>query len=80
MSEDEGPVRARIEKLVRSRFGRVEEDLVRSGILDSLRTIELALALEVEFGIGLMQLTLKDIATLTTLTRRIVAIDAESGS
>lgn len=79
MTEDERPIRARVEEIVRARFGRVEEELIRSGILDSLRTIELALDLEAEFGIGVMSLTIQDTATLTTLTRRLVAMGAKPG-
>ena len=72
-------IRQRIASLIERRFGRVDEELVRAGILDSLRTIELALDLEREFGIRIDQLTLQDIQTLTSLSERLVELGTANG-
>jgi acyl carrier protein len=69
-------IRARVVSLVLERFGRVEEELVASGILDSLRTVELALELEREFGISLDDLNAAHTVTVTALVDRLVELGA----
>lgn len=77
MTEREQKVRAQVEAILRMRFGRVEEQLIGSGMLDSLRTIEFALDLEAEFQLQLHHLKVEDTATLTGLTRRLVELGAQ---
>jgi acyl carrier protein len=77
MKENAEHVRARVEAILLSRFGRVEEQLILSGILDSLRTIEFALELEAEFQIELHHLTVQDTSTLTGLTTRLIELGAK---
>jgi acyl carrier protein len=64
-------VRERVSAFLVSRFGRVEENLVGSGIIDSLKAIGVALALEEEFGVPLENLSVSDMATLSSLTRKV---------
>ena len=77
MTPHEQKVRAQVEEILRTRFGRVEEQLIRSGILDSLRTIEFALDLEAAFQLQLHHLKVEDTATLTGLTRRLIELGAQ---
>ncbi|HWM86246.1 MAG TPA: hypothetical protein VNO33_10425 [Kofleriaceae bacterium] len=72
----ESRVQARVIEMIRRRFGRCEEELVRAGILDSLRSIELALELESEFGVSMDELHSHDMATLSCLCRRLVELGA----
>jgi acyl carrier protein len=74
ITDEELRVRARVERILIDRFGRVQEELVAAGILDSLKTIELALALESEFGVPLDELTTQDTMTLSALVRTVMQL------
>jgi acyl carrier protein len=62
-------------------FGRVEEDLVGSGLMDSLKAIDISLILEDKFGVPLDGLSMVDMITLSSLTAKIKEIvnNAEIG-
>lgn len=70
-------IRARVEAILMRQFGRVEEQLIGSGMLDSLRTIEFALGLEAEFQIQLHHLTVQDTSTITAVTSRLIELGAQ---
>lgn len=72
----ESSVQTRLAELIQRRFGRCDEELVRNGVLDSLRCIQLALELESEFGVSMDELHSHDMATLTCLARRLVELGA----
>lgn len=68
----EADVRARLERILMERYGRVDEELVHSGLLDSLRAIELALALEAEFQVPLEDFAGRDLGDISSLVAKIV--------
>lgn len=72
MTERAVLVRNRLFEIITKRHGRVEENLITSGILDSLRAVELAIALEQEFRLEADSFALSDMATVTALTERIL--------
>lgn len=64
-------VQNRITEIVLARLGAVEEELVATGLLDSVKAISLALALEEEFGLPLEEMSLDDMVTLSSLMRKV---------
>ncbi|HUG23689.1 hypothetical protein [Piscinibacter sp.] len=64
----------RLEQIIDGRFGRVEEELMASGLIDSMQVVELALMLEESFGLPPDSFSLEDMRTLTALRRRIDAV------
>ena len=64
-------LRERVESIIQAKFGRVEEQLFDSGLLDSLRAIELGVLLEGEFGIPITDLTVHDLATVTCIVEKL---------
>ena len=64
-------LRARVEAIILQKFGRVEEQLFDSGLLDSLRAIELGVLLEGEFGIPITDLTVHDLASVTCIVEKL---------
>lgn len=73
-SEHVDEVRDRLSTIFIREFGRVEEDLVASGIVDSLKSIEVALILEEEFQVPLESLTMADMTTLESLSQKIFSV------
>lgn len=57
--------------LISDRFGTVQERPFDEGVLDSLNAIELGLELEDAFGIGLADISLADMQSITELAERI---------
>ena len=79
--EDEAQeVRLRVAKIIAGKYGRVEEELMASGLVDSLRAVELALALEKEFQLQPDSFALKDMRTMTSLSRRIATACHSKGT
>lgn len=64
-------VRDRVVDILVLSLGRAEEELVASGLVDSLKAISLALMLEKEFGISLDEMTLEDMTTLSSLSDKL---------
>jgi acyl carrier protein len=64
-------VQNRVTEIVLARLGSVEEELVATGLLDSVKAISLALALEEEFVLPLEEMSLDDMVTLSSLTRKV---------
>jgi len=64
-------LRERIASIVKNKFGRIEEDLLASGLLDSMQAVQLALILEKEFSLPLDTFDLKDMSTLSSLVEKI---------
>jgi acyl carrier protein len=58
-------------EIIERKYGRVQEDLMASGLIDSLRAVELALSLEKEFGLQPDTFALSDLRTLSALAHRI---------
>jgi acyl carrier protein len=72
-----GSIQERVEAVIRGKFGRVETELAASGLVDSLRAMELLVSLQDEFRLELPNVTIQDLATVP----RIVAlIEAASGT
>jgi acyl carrier protein len=67
-------VRARIAATIAAELGRSEEDLIASGLIDSLKAIRLALTLEDAFGVPLDDLSLADMKTLSSMAEKVHAI------
>jgi acyl carrier protein len=66
-------IQERVEAVIRAKFGRVESDLSASGIIDSLRAMELLVELQDEFGVRLSDVTVQD---LSTVPRIVVLVEA----
>ncbi|HYO55263.1 acyl carrier protein [Archangium sp.] len=64
-------IASRLRQLITTKYGRAEEELMTSGLIDSLRAVELALALEKEFGLAADSFALSDMKTITSLSQRI---------
>jgi acyl carrier protein len=58
-------IRGRVESIIAGAFGAVNEDLVASGVVDSVRAMELLVLLEKEFEVKLEHVGMKDLATVT---------------
>ncbi len=67
-------IRRRVLDLVTRRYGRAQEELVKSGVVDSLTAVELAIALEQEFCLEPDSFGLSDMATLTSVSQRILSL------
>jgi acyl carrier protein len=64
-------IRAKVEALILAKFGRVEPDLMASGIIDSLRAMELLLLLQEAFGLPLSGVTVIDLSTVDRIVSLI---------
>ena len=64
-------IASRVRQVIKSRYGRVDEQLMATGIIDSLRAVDLALVLEKEFGLQADSFALSDMKTITSLSKRI---------
>jgi acyl carrier protein len=64
-------IAARLRQLIKAKYGRVEEELMASGLIDSLRAVELALILAKEFNLEADSFALRDMKTITSLSQRI---------
>jgi acyl carrier protein len=71
---DAQQLRARIEAILIKRFGRVEERLFATGLIDSLGAIQLGVHLEDEFGIGMTDLELHDFISITSIVEKLCAL------
>ena len=71
MSTDPGSIKDQLKELVQSKYGRCDEMLMESGILDSLKAVELAIEVGILFGADTNEIKLKDMATLTSLSEAI---------
>ena len=78
MRLDPEAVRARVIELVRARYGRVDERLIASGILDSLGAVDFAVRLEREFSLQSGAFFLEHLSTVDALVRRIVSVAREA--
>lgn len=72
MDDAKTKVRDRIREIVTAKYGRVEERLLASGLLDSLSAVELALELEKEFDLEADSFGLSDMVSITALSERIL--------
>jgi acyl carrier protein len=66
-------VRQRILQIVAAKYGRAEENLMASGLVDSLRAVELAMLLEKEFALDADTFTLSDMKTVSSISKRVLA-------
>ena len=60
-----------MEAVIVRRFGRIEEDLGASGIIDSISAMELLVLLQDEFAVQLSEVTVADLATVPGIVRVI---------
>lgn len=73
MQEEFAAVRQRITEILGKRYGRADEELMASGLIDSLRAVQLALELETTFELEPDSFALSDMKTITAVAQRIVA-------
>ena len=66
-------IQHRVQALILGKFGRLEDDLSASGLVDSLGAIELLLLLQEEFRIPLADVTLKDLSSVARIVSVIEA-------
>jgi acyl carrier protein len=71
-------IRERVIAVVLIELGHANEELVGNGLIDSVKAISVALSLEHEFGISLEDLSLTDMATLSSLSEKIQAITSHA--
>jgi acyl carrier protein len=67
-------VRRRVETVIEAELGRTEEELFSTGLVDSVKAINLLMCLEDEFGFSLEDLSLSDMETISCLSRKIETI------
>jgi acyl carrier protein len=73
-------IRSRLLVIVSEQYGRAEEELIASGLIDSLHAIALALKLEREFDLPPNSFLLTDMRSITALTLRIAAARGNPGA
>jgi acyl carrier protein len=66
-------IASRLRQIIQARYGRAEEELMASGLIDSLRAVELALVLAKEFNLEADSFALRDMKTITSLSQRILS-------
>lgn len=64
-------IQQQIIAMVVEKHGRVDEQLISSGIIDSIAAVELAIALGKHFAVNTDSLSLTDLASLSGLSKRI---------
>jgi extradiol dioxygenase family protein len=69
--DSEQILRPRVQAAVHRVRGSVEEDLLASGFLDSVRAMEVVAAIQSDLGISLTDMQLSDMATVTTLVAAV---------
>ena len=73
-------IRSRLLVIVTEQYGRAEEELIASGLIDSLHAIDLALKLEKQFDLPPNSFLLTDMRSITALTQRIAAARGNPGA
>jgi len=74
-------LRPRIEAAVHRTRGAVEEELLASGFLDSVRAMELVAIIQSDLGVSLRDLAMSDLASVTTLVGAVArAVRAQAGA
>jgi len=68
-------LRPRIEAAIHRTRGRVQEQLLLSGFLDSIGAMELVAAIQQDLGIALPELQMGDLATVTALVAAVAAAE-----
>lgn len=63
-------LRSRVVTIVAGKYGRSDEELMASGIIDSLSAIDLALTLERELGLDADSFDLDDMRSISSIVRR----------
>ena len=66
-------IRERVNAVILGKFGRLEDDLSASGLVDSLGTMELLLLLQDEFQVRLPDVTLKHLSNVARIVSVIEA-------
>jgi acyl carrier protein len=66
-------IQQRVRAVIVTKFGRLEDDLNASGLVDSLGAMELLFLLQDEFRIRLGDVTLKDLSTVGRIVSVIEA-------
>jgi uncharacterized protein len=66
-------LRPRVEAMVHRVCGAVQEELRASGLLDSIGAMALVSRLQEELGVCLQDLNMRDVETVTSLTRAVAA-------
>lgn len=67
-------VRERVTMVLQKEFGKADEDLVGTGLIDSVRAIDIALIFEQEFDIQLEGLMMVDMMSISSLSKKITEI------
>lgn len=68
----EREIAEQVRALLASELGEpVEDQLLAGGVIDSLRSVDLALSIEEKFALGPGELAMDDLATISVLAKRI---------
>ena len=67
-------VRQRINAIIERKYGRLEENLMATGLVDSLRAVELAMLIEKEFALQADTFALSDMRTTSAIAKRVLAV------
>ncbi len=70
-------VKAVVSNLIKAKYGRVEEELMATGVIDSLRAVELSILLEKEFSLPRDSFMLSDMRFLSSIIKKIQDIHSE---
>ncbi len=70
-------VKAVVSNLIKAKYGRVEEELMATGVIDSLRAVELSILLEKEFSLPRDSFMLSDMRFLSSIIKKIQGIHSE---
>jgi len=73
IKQDTSTIQHRVQAVILRKFGRLEDDLIASGLVDSLGAMELLLLLQDEFRIPLADVTLKDLSSVACIVSVIEA-------
>jgi acyl carrier protein len=69
--DDKEALRLIVAAIVTSKYGRAEEELMASGIIDSIAAIDLALTLEREFALQPDNFQLADMRSISAIVNRV---------
>lgn len=70
-------IQHRVQTVIIGKFGRLEDDLSASGLVDSLGAMELLFLLQDEFRIHLADVTLEDLSSVARIVSVIKAAMAK---
>jgi acyl carrier protein len=67
-------IKNRLIVIIQKKYGRVEENLMSTGLVDSLGAVELTIILEKEFSLPVNSFSLLHMRTISLLSERILEV------